>query len=72
MLVIVLFATTGRKVPDYGQVVTSAATFQQYFRDLRQANTMSPIERFVFSLVLSKAQTPKANAVNSDAPAGRT
>ncbi|MCU1232195.1 MAG: hypothetical protein JWP63_162 [Candidatus Solibacter sp.] len=72
LLVVLLLSTTGRTVPVYGKVVSSAVQFHQYFRDLKQTNTMGPIERFVFSLVLANAKAPKANAVDSDAPLGRT
>ena len=61
MLVIGLLATTGRTAPAYCRVVSSAHKFQQYFQDLKQADAMSPIERFVFSLVLVNAKTPKPN-----------
>lgn len=56
-----LLATTGRAVPAYGRAVSSAHQFQQYFQDLKKADTMSPFERFVFSLVLVNAKTPKPN-----------
>jgi hypothetical protein len=71
-LVIGLLATTPRAIPAYGRVATSAARFHQYFRDLKQANTMGPIERFVFSLVLTNAKAPKSSAVETDTPFGRT
>jgi len=36
------------------RVVTSAHSFQHYFRDLKQADsTLNPIQRIVFSLVLA-------------------
>ena len=45
----------------YSRFVTSRQNFQQYFRDLDLAgNSLNPVERFVFSLVLA----------NSDGPAG--
>jgi hypothetical protein len=62
VLVIGLLAVTGQTAPAYFRVVSSAARFQQSFRDLKQADTMSPIERFVFSLVLAHSKTPKADA----------
>jgi len=40
--------------PVFGRFVSSAHSFQSYYRDLKQANSsMSPIERFVLSLVLA-------------------
>ena len=62
VLVVGLLAVTGQTAPAYCRVVTSALKFQQSFRDLKQADTMSPIERFVFSLVLAHSKTPKADA----------
>jgi hypothetical protein len=61
VLVIGLLAGTNRAVPAYGRAVTSAHKFHQYFQDLKKAGTMSPIERFVFSLVLVNGKTPKPN-----------
>jgi hypothetical protein len=61
VLVVGLLATTARSVPAYGRAVSSAEKFQQYFQDLKKADAMSPIERFVFSLVLVTAKTPKPN-----------
>jgi len=38
----------------YCRIVTSAHSFSHYFRDLKQADdTLSPLQRFVFSLVLA-------------------
>jgi len=71
-VVIGLLATTGRTVPAYGRVVSSAARFHQYFSDLKQARTMSPLERFVFSLVLANGKAPKADVVPTDMPLGRS
>ena len=68
MLVIGLLATTGRTAPAYCRVVSSAHKFQEYFRDLKQADAMSPIERFVFSLVLTHSKTPKAQTGPSELP----
>jgi hypothetical protein len=48
--------------PVYCRVVSSAQNFQRYFRDLNQAgNSLSPIERFVFSLVLSNTKPVEAD-----------
>ena len=72
MLVIGLLAATGRTAPVYCRVVSSAHRFQQSFRDLKQADTMSPIERFLFSLVLANSKAPKGEASNTELPFGRT
>ena len=42
----------------YTRLVTSRQNFQQYFRDLNPAgNSLNPVERFVFSLVLANSET---------------
>jgi hypothetical protein len=42
--------------PGYGRLVSSAQSFQQHFRDLNKAgNSLSPIERLVFSLVMANS-----------------
>ena len=46
--------------PVYGRAVSSVHSFQRIFGDLKQADSMSTIERFVFSLVLSNSKTPTA------------
>jgi len=71
-LIIGLLATTGSAVPSYCRVVTSALKVRQSFHDLKQAETMSPLERLVFSLVLAHSKTPKTAAGGSDQPLGRT
>jgi len=45
--------------PAIGRVVSSAQSFRYYYRDLKQTGaSMSPIERFVFSLVLANPKVP--------------
>jgi hypothetical protein len=40
--------------------VSSAQSFQHYFQDLKGAGaSLSPVERFVFSLVLANTRTPR-------------
>lgn len=40
--------------PSYNRISASRQNFQEYFRDLNQAgNSLNPVERFVFSLVLA-------------------
>jgi hypothetical protein len=61
----------------YCRIASSARSFQQYFRDLKQAgSSLSPIERFVFSLVLANSKTPQAGQATTQhansAPARRT
>ena len=51
-----LTVTAVHTSPAYSRIVSSAQKFQQYCRDLKQAGTsLSPIERFVFSLVLANS-----------------
>jgi hypothetical protein len=53
-----------------GRFVTSARNFQQYYADLEQgAGALSPIERVVFSLVLSNSKIqPALRAQTSGRP----
>jgi hypothetical protein len=60
ILALALTATAIRTGPAYGRLVSSAESFQHYFRDLKGAGTsLSPVERFVFSLVLANTRTPQ-------------
>ena len=55
-----LMATAVRNAPVYGRLVSSAQNFQHYFQDLKGAGaSLSPVERFVFSLVLANTRTPR-------------
>jgi hypothetical protein len=57
VVVLGLTATTVATTPVYCRAVSSARSFERYFRDLNHAgNSLSPIERFVFSLVLSNTK----------------
>jgi hypothetical protein len=46
--------------PAFCRFVSSAESFRYYYRDLKAGTSMSPIERFVFSLVLANPRTPQA------------
>ena len=59
-LAVLLTAASAGYSPVYGRAVSSLHSFQRIFGDLKQANSMSLIERFVFSLVLSNSKTPTA------------
>jgi hypothetical protein len=49
-----LTASAVHTSPVVCRVVSSAQSFRYYYKDLKQAGTsMSPIERFMFSLVLA-------------------
>jgi hypothetical protein len=58
--------------PIFGRAVTSVRTFKQNFGELKKAESMSPIERFVFSLILSNAKTPTTDTNIDARPLGQT
>ena len=67
-----LMATTVRSTPAYHQLVSSAASFERYLNGLNRAdNSLSPIERLVFSLILSNSKPPHT-ASPGTAPMHRT
>ena len=47
------------------RLVSSTHSFRQYFRDLGKAK-VSPLERVVFSFVLSNSKTPQAAPGSAD------
>ena len=60
ILTVGLMAAAFRSAPAYGRLVSSAHSFQHYFQDLKGAGaSLSPVERFVFSLVLANTRTPR-------------
>lgn len=72
MVALGLVAFTVRSTPAYRQLVSSAASFERYLNTLDSAeNSLSPIERFVFSLVLSNSK-PSRLGVQGTAPVHRT
>jgi hypothetical protein len=70
-LAILLTAATAGRSPVYERAASSMRTFQRNFGELKKADSLSPIERFVFSLVLSSSKAP-TSAASSDPRAGRT
>ncbi|HWD00213.1 MAG TPA: hypothetical protein VG456_25815 [Candidatus Sulfopaludibacter sp.] len=55
-----LVASAALSLPRCCGIVSSARTFQYYFHDLKQgAAPLSPVERFVYSLVLTHGVTPE-------------
>jgi hypothetical protein len=51
-----LVATAAEAGPVCGRLARSAERFRQNFQDLeRSGNSLSPVERFVFSLVLANS-----------------
>jgi hypothetical protein len=72
ILALGLIAFTVRSTPAYDQLVSSTASFERYLDGLNKGgNSLSPIERLVFSLVLSNSKTPHP-AVHGTAPLRRT
>ena len=60
ILTVGLMATAIHTAPAYGRLVSSAQSFQHYFQDLKGAgNSLNPVERFVFSLILANTRTPR-------------
>lgn len=57
-----LMITAASGLPSYCRLVTSARTFQHYFQDLKQgAAPLNPVERFVFSLMLTNTKPAAAD-----------
>ena len=71
-LAVVLAINTAANTRAYCKIVNSAQNFQRYYRDLEQGqNSLSPIERIVFSLVLSNSKSPEQTGAGRN-PVGRT
>jgi len=52
-----LTLTAAFGTPGYGRIVSSAHSFQHYFRAMQSTGaSLGPIERFVYSLVLANFQ----------------
>jgi hypothetical protein len=58
-MAVVMAVTAVETAPAYHRLTSSAQNFRQYFRDLGKSG-VSPMERFVFSLMLANSKTPKA------------
>lgn len=71
-MAILLAATTAGNSPVYTRLVSSVQGFQRNFGDLKKADSMSQIERIVFSLVLANSKTPTAAGNTTPVRAGRT
>jgi len=58
-----LMFTAAHTAPAYCRIVMSARSFQHHFQDLKKADSLSPLERFVLSLILAngKSQAPEAS-----------
>jgi len=58
-----LSAGAPRTFPAVGRFVSSAHSVQKHFRELKNSgSSMSPIERFVFSLILANTTTAQPPA----------
>lgn len=56
-----LTASAARTSPAVGRFVSSAQSFQQHFRELKNSgSSMSAVERFVFSLILADTASVQA------------
>lgn len=56
-----LTASAGLTSPAVGRFVSSAQSFGQHFRELKKSgSSLSPIERFVFSLILADAPSSRS------------
>jgi len=57
MLVLGLAATTARTTPAISRLVSSARVVRQNFKNLENSDVrLSPVERFVYSLVLANTK----------------
>ena len=61
ILALGLLATAASTSPSYARLVYSAHSFRHYFKDLNSAgDSLNPIERFVFSLVMANTKAAPA------------
>ena len=57
-----LTASAAVTSPAFGRFVSSAQSFRHQFQNLKKAgSSLNPIERFVFSIVLSTSKVPQAD-----------
>jgi hypothetical protein len=54
--------TAAHTAPAYCRIVMSARSFQYHFQDLKKADSLNPLERFVLSLILANGK-PQASQV---------
>jgi hypothetical protein len=67
-----LIVAAARTTPAYSKLATSARTFQRYVKRMRApADSLSPIERLVFSLILANSDSSH-NQTPGTAPQRRT
>ena len=67
-----LTAMAARTMPLFGALATSARTFERYVGRLKTTgDSLSPIERLVFSLILANGDSPHSRT-SGTAPQRRT
>ena len=73
-LAVLLTAASGGQAPAIMDAVSSVRTIRRNFVDLKKTESLNSVERFVFSLVLSRAKKPAEAAANTypPPPTGRT
>jgi len=49
--------------PGIGRIASSAHNFEHYFQNLKSGNSLSPMERLVFSLMLANTADSKKTAM---------
>jgi hypothetical protein len=60
-----LVLNTMQSSPAYYRIVHSAQNFQRYYQDLKKGdNSLNPVERLVFSLVLASSPTNEQTVQN--------
>jgi hypothetical protein len=65
-------ALAALRTPGYARIASSARNFQQRFQELKAAgNSMGPVERFVFSLILAAPDRGWANGAGRFLPPAR-
>jgi len=72
IVAILLSAVGAESSPAYDRVVSSVRSVKQNFGDLRKAESMNSVERFVFSLVLANSKAPATAANVYASRTGRT
>ncbi|MDE3166815.1 MAG: hypothetical protein KGN36_13500 [Acidobacteriota bacterium] len=71
-LAAILLGNAVQSTGAYSRIANSAQNFQRYYRDLQEGqNSLSPIERVVFSLVLANSKSPE-RTLASELPVGRS
>jgi hypothetical protein len=71
-LVAMGLTATAVHAPCYDRILSSAQHFRQYFNDLKADSSLSPIERFVFSLVPANTKARAECPAAAIAPPSRT